>query len=68
MVVNLYHDNQSVLLNALFPRAHISMSNALILELEEGSMVSMRLHRGCGLYDDHGHRHTTFSGFLLYAM
>uniref|UniRef100_A0A3B4TGK4 C1q domain-containing protein n=1 Tax=Seriola dumerili TaxID=41447 RepID=A0A3B4TGK4_SERDU len=42
-------------------------SNALILHLEQGSVVHMRLHADSGLYDDPNSRNI-FSGFLLYSL
>ena len=44
------------------------ITNSLILQLEQGDMVYMRLPGGnrYRLYD--GHNHNTFSGFLIYTL
>ena len=52
MAVMLYRDDHNILVNWEFPRGQTSMSNALILGLEEGSTVYMRVPPGCEVYDD----------------
>lgn len=67
MAVNLYHDSQRILHNSEIALGHTLFSNALILQLEQGGLVHMRLQQGCGLYDD-GSTLNTFSGFLLFPL
>ncbi|XP_071342012.1 complement C1q tumor necrosis factor-related protein 3-like [Trachinotus anak] len=67
MAVNLYHKSQRVLHNSEVTNGHTFISNALILQLERGSVVYMRLQENCGLYDDPS-TFNTFSGFLLYPL
>ena len=43
------------------------MSNGMVVELEQGDTVDMRLHGGSRLHDD-SYNQNTFSGFLLYSM
>nr|XP_033495026.1 complement C1q tumor necrosis factor-related protein 3-like isoform X2 [Epinephelus lanceolatus] len=65
--VNLYHNSQRILHNSELATGHTFISNALILQLEQGSVVSMRLQVNCGLYDDSSSLNT-FSGFLLFPL
>ncbi|XP_051266411.1 heavy metal-binding protein HIP [Dicentrarchus labrax] len=65
MAVNLYHNSQRILHNSELANGHAFISNALILQLEQGSVVYMRLQKDCGLYDDPSSLNT-FSGFLLF--
>ncbi|XP_074478225.1 cerebellin-4-like isoform X2 [Sebastes fasciatus] len=67
MAVNLYHGSQRILHNSEKALGHTLFSNALILQLEQGGLVHMRLHQNCGLYDD-GSTLNTFSGFLLFPL
>ncbi|XP_029313437.1 uncharacterized protein LOC115025384 [Cottoperca gobio] len=67
MAVNLYHNTQRLLHNSEIADHHTFIANALILQLEQGSVVYMRLHNGCVLYDD-SNALTTFSGFLLFPL
>ncbi|XP_074478222.1 complement C1q-like protein 2 isoform X2 [Sebastes fasciatus] len=67
MAVNLYHDSQRILHNSEKALGHTLFSNALILQLEQGGLVHMRLHQNCGLYDDRNSLNT-FSGFLLFPL
>lgn len=65
MAVNLYHNSQRILHNSEAANGHAFIANALILQLEKGSVVYMRLQQNCGLYDDASSLNT-FSGFLLF--
>ncbi|KAI3355192.1 hypothetical protein L3Q82_018051 [Scortum barcoo] len=67
MAVNLYHNGQRILHNSELGNGHAFIANALILQLEQGSVVSMRLQQNCGLYDDLSSLNT-FSGFLLFPL
>ncbi|XP_071775584.1 cerebellin-4-like [Centroberyx gerrardi] len=68
MAVNFYHNGQRILHNSeAADEGHSSISNALILQLEQGGVVSMRLPPNCVLYDDTSTLNT-FSGFLLFPM
>ncbi|XP_044032589.1 uncharacterized protein LOC122866672 [Siniperca chuatsi] len=67
MAVNLYHNSQRILHNSEVSNGHAFIANALILQLEQGSVVYMRLHQNCGLYDDTSSLNT-FSGFLLFPL
>uniref|UniRef100_A0A3B4X5J9 C1q domain-containing protein n=1 Tax=Seriola lalandi dorsalis TaxID=1841481 RepID=A0A3B4X5J9_SERLL len=66
MAVNLYHDSQRILHNSEWATGNNFFSNALILQLEQGSVVHMRLQADSGLYDD-PNSWNIFSGFLLYS-
>ncbi|KAL7373507.1 hypothetical protein ABVT39_008316 [Epinephelus coioides] len=46
---------------------YVSVSNALVLQLEKGDVVYMVLGSGYRIYDD-SHNRTIFSGFLLFAL
>lgn len=67
MAVNLYHDDRRLLHNSELSTGHGFIANALILQLEKGGVVYMRLQPNCGLYDNPS-TFNTFSGFLLYAL
>ncbi|XP_040921381.1 heavy metal-binding protein HIP-like [Toxotes jaculatrix] len=67
VAVNLYHNGQRILHNSELATGHTFIANGLILQLEQGSVVSMRLQQNCGLYDDSSTLNT-FSGFLLYPL
>lgn len=67
MAVNLYHNGQRILHNSEAANGHTFIANALILQLEQGSVVSLRLQQNCGLYDDSSSLNT-FSGFLLFPL
>ncbi|XP_042366300.1 complement C1q tumor necrosis factor-related protein 3-like [Plectropomus leopardus] len=67
LAVNLYHNNQRILHNSELATGHTFIANALILQLEQGSVVNMRLQINCGVYDDSSSLNT-FSGFLLYPL
>lgn len=65
MAVNLYHNSERILHNSEVANGHTFIANALILRLEQGSLVYMRLQQNCGLFDDTSSLNT-FSGFLLF--
>ncbi|XP_067342070.1 uncharacterized protein [Channa argus] len=67
LAVNLYHNSQKILHNSELANGHTSISNGLVLQLEQGSTVSLRLQINCGLYDDTSSLNT-FSGFLLFPV
>ncbi|XP_055364652.1 complement C1q tumor necrosis factor-related protein 3-like isoform X2 [Betta splendens] len=67
MGANLYHDDQKILSNGERSTGHGFMANALILQMEKGGLVYMRLPENCVLHNDHNTLNT-FSGFLLYAL
>ncbi|XP_054478554.1 uncharacterized protein LOC129110495 [Anoplopoma fimbria] len=67
MAVNLYHNSQRILHNSEFSHGHTTIANALILQLEQGSVVSLHLAVNTGLYDDSSTLNT-FSGFLLFPL
>ncbi|KAL7373752.1 hypothetical protein ABVT39_014120 [Epinephelus coioides] len=65
----LYHNEKRMTLSYDYndEHAYVSVSNALILQLEKGDVVYMALHPGHGIFDDLYNR-TIFSGFLLFAL
>ncbi|KAL7374386.1 hypothetical protein ABVT39_028010 [Epinephelus coioides] len=65
----LYHNEKRMTLSHDYNDevAFVSVSNALILQLEKGDVVSMTLPSGHGVFDD-SHNRTIFSGFLLFAL
>lgn len=67
--VRLYHNSKSIIYNEDYNTdSHNEyVSNAVILELQEGDVVYMRLPSGRGVHDN-GANHSTFSGFLLFPM
>ncbi|XP_068565871.1 myosin-9-like isoform X2 [Cebidichthys violaceus] len=67
MAVNLYHNSQIILHNSEIASGHTTIANAIILQLEPGSLVFMCLQKNCGLYDD-STTWNTFSGFLLFPL
>ncbi|XP_062297139.1 cerebellin-1-like isoform X1 [Scomber scombrus] len=67
MAVNMYHNSQRMLHNSELSDVHSFIANALILQLEKGSVVYMRLHQGNGLYDN-ASTWNTFSGFLMFPL
>lgn len=67
MAVELYHNSQRILHNVELTENHTSISNAVILQLEQGSIVYLRLPKNYGLYDDLS-VYNTFSGFLLFSL
>ena len=70
MFVLMYKNTQLILDNYGFNNhpGWEYITNSLILQLEQGDMVYMRLPGGnrYRLYD--GHNHNTFSGFLIYTL
>ncbi|XP_031705910.1 uncharacterized protein LOC116384954 [Anarrhichthys ocellatus] len=67
MAVNLYHNSQIILHNSEIANGHTTIANAILLQLEQGSVVYMCLQKNCGLYDD-STTWNTFSGFLLFPL
>lgn len=67
MAVNLYHGTKRILHNSEEAGGHTFISNALILQLEQGDVVYIRLQQNCGLFDNESTLNT-FSGFLLFPM
>lgn len=67
MTVNLYRNSERILHNSELANGHTFIANALILQLEQGSVVYLRLQQNCGLYDDPSSLNT-FSGFLLFPL
>ncbi|XP_078018803.1 uncharacterized protein LOC144458885 isoform X1 [Epinephelus lanceolatus] len=67
--VYLYHNEKRMISNydENDEHAFVSVSNALILQLEKGDVVYMALPSGNGVFDDTNNR-TIFSGFLLFAL
>ncbi|XP_078018871.1 uncharacterized protein LOC144458915 isoform X1 [Epinephelus lanceolatus] len=67
--VHLYHNEKRMISNydENDEHAFVSVSNALILQLEKGDVVYMALPSGHGVFDDTNNR-TIFSGFLLFAL
>ncbi|KAL7373469.1 hypothetical protein ABVT39_007345 [Epinephelus coioides] len=65
----LYHNEKRMTLSHDYNDevAFVSVSNALILQLEKGDVVYMTLPSGHGVFDD-SHNRTIFSGFLLFAL
>ncbi|KAM7390618.1 hypothetical protein PAMA_008683 [Pampus argenteus] len=67
MAVNLYHNSRRILHNSELAGGHAFIANALILQLERGSVVYLRLGANCGLYDN-SDNFNTFSGFLMFPL
>ncbi|XP_044196170.1 uncharacterized protein LOC122972865 [Thunnus albacares] len=67
MAVNMYHNSKRILHNSEEASGHSFIANALILELEQGSVVYMRLQEQCRLYDDLSTLNS-FSGFLMFPL
>ncbi|XP_042366681.1 uncharacterized protein LOC121960863 [Plectropomus leopardus] len=69
MGAKLYHNDKSVMWNYDYNDDYglVSVSNALVLQLERGDVVYMVLGSGYRIYDDSYNR-TIFSGFLLFAV
>ncbi|XP_078018806.1 complement C1q-like protein 2 [Epinephelus lanceolatus] len=65
----LYHNEKRMTLSYDYNDdvSYVSVSNALILQLEKGDVVYMALPSGYGVFDD-SHNRTIFSGFLLFAL
>ncbi|XP_078018762.1 uncharacterized protein LOC117264847 [Epinephelus lanceolatus] len=64
----LYHNEKRMTYSFdLNDNRFVSVSNALILQLEKGDVVYMALPSGHGVFDD-SHNRTIFSGFLLFAL
>ncbi|ROI81135.1 Complement C1q-like protein 4 [Anabarilius grahami] len=56
------HENQSQ------AQARLNSSNGVVLLLEVGDVVYVRLWSGRRIYDDVRYNHSTFSGFLLFPL
>ncbi|XP_072235144.1 complement C1q and tumor necrosis factor-related protein 9-like [Leuresthes tenuis] len=68
MGVSLHHNDKKVMVNFnCGDSGHTTMSNAIILKLEQGDTVYMALLSGYSLYDD-GNNYCTFNGFLLFPL
>ncbi|KAL7373406.1 hypothetical protein ABVT39_006097 [Epinephelus coioides] len=66
--VYLYHNEKRMTYSFdLNDNRYVSVSNALILQLEKGDVVYMSLHPGGGVFDDSNNRNI-FSGFLLFPL
>ncbi|XP_078018810.1 complement C1q-like protein 2 [Epinephelus lanceolatus] len=65
----LYHNEKRMTLSYDYNDdvSYVSVSNALIIQLEKGDVVYMALPSGYGVFDD-SHNRTIFSGFLLFAL
>ncbi|KAL7373214.1 hypothetical protein ABVT39_001481 [Epinephelus coioides] len=64
----LYHNETRMTYSFdLNDNRYVSVSNALVLQLEKGDVVYMALPSGYGVYDNSGN-HNIFSGFLLFAL
>ncbi|XP_049420632.1 centlein-like isoform X18 [Epinephelus fuscoguttatus] len=65
----LYHNEKKMTRNYDYndEHGHVSVSNALILQLEKGDVVYMALPSGHGIFDD-SNNYNIFSGFLLFAL
>ncbi|XP_078018873.1 uncharacterized protein LOC144458916 [Epinephelus lanceolatus] len=64
----LYHNEKRMTYSFdLNDNRYVSVSNALILQLEKGDVVYIALPSGYGVYDNSGN-HNIFSGFLLFAL
>ncbi|XP_042366680.1 heavy metal-binding protein HIP-like [Plectropomus leopardus] len=65
----LYHNDKRVMWSYDYNDnlGYVSVSNALVLQLEKGDVVYMVLPSGHGMFDDSYNR-TIFSGFLLFAV
>ncbi|XP_018548631.1 cerebellin 17 isoform X2 [Lates calcarifer] len=66
---NLYHNGKRVSWNSAYNTdpSYITITNALVLQLEKGDVVYMVLPSNHGIWDDI-HNRTTFSGFLLFSL
>ena len=67
--IKMYKNEQRLFYNFGF-NSHVwyeYISNGIILELEKGDNVDMRLPVGFKLYDDEGN-HNMFSGYLVFPM
>ena len=67
MSLSLYHNSQRICHNSKYTDGHTFLANALVLQLEQGSVVYMGLRETHGLYDD-VNIWNTFSGFLLFPL
>ncbi|XP_051266398.1 heavy metal-binding protein HIP-like isoform X2 [Dicentrarchus labrax] len=69
MSVNLFQNDKKMMYNSDCNDSHsyITMSNALVLQLEKGDVIYLVLSAGYSLSDDIDNR-TTFDGFLLFPL
>ncbi|XP_042366682.1 complement C1q-like protein 2 [Plectropomus leopardus] len=69
MGAKLYHNDKIMTWSYDYNDSHgyVSVSNALVLQLEKGDVIYMVLGAGYRIYDD-SHNRTTLSGFLLFAV
>ena len=70
MDVYLYKNDQRLIYNWVKTNHenYEYMSNGMVVELEQGDTVDMRLPGGSFRLYDNFNNHNTFSGFLLYSM
>lgn len=66
---SLHHNHKSMMNNSDFNDyiAYVSLSNGIVLHLEEGDEVSMTIDSQYSISDT-GDNRTTFSGFLLFPL
>ncbi|XP_042265103.1 uncharacterized protein LOC121895746 [Thunnus maccoyii] len=67
--IKLYHNDKQITLSydIVVNNGYATVSNAFVLQLEKGDVIYLVLWSGCSVYDN-ADNHTTFSGFLLFAM
>ncbi|XP_042265703.1 heavy metal-binding protein HIP-like [Thunnus maccoyii] len=67
--IKLYHNDKQITLSfdRVVSHGYVTVSNAFVLQLEKGDVIYLDLWENCSVYDDR-YNHTTFSGFLLFAM
>ncbi|XP_067449832.1 uncharacterized protein [Thunnus thynnus] len=65
----LYHNDKQITLSfdRVVSHGYVTVSNAFVLQLEKGDVIYLDLWENSSVYDDR-YNHTTFSGFLLFAM
>ena len=70
MAVRMYKNKQLLINNWGYNNhgAFEYLSNAIILELEQGDRVHMRLPANKRLYDHNSGNYNTFTGVLIYSM
>ncbi|XP_044207433.1 heavy metal-binding protein HIP-like [Thunnus albacares] len=67
--IKLYHNDKQITLSLdkVVNNGYVTVSNAFVLQLEKGDVIYLVLGSGCSVFDS-SNNHTTFSGFLLFAM
>ncbi|XP_067449729.1 complement C1q tumor necrosis factor-related protein 3-like [Thunnus thynnus] len=66
--IKLYHNDKKITLSFdTVSGGDVTMSKAFVLQLEKGDVIYLDLWSNSSVYDD-SDNHTTFSGFLLFAM